>query len=174
MPAATSSTPDQMQLAFGDLDRELDATRRMLERVPTEQLAWKPHAKSMSLGELALHVANLLYWQITTLQDDEFDLAASPMPLAAPESQDEILNAFDQNRETLRQAIEGTTEEALGHPWTLRHGEQVIFTEPKHAVFRTWGTSHIVHHRGQLSVYLRLLDVPLPGTYGPSADEQPG
>lgn len=173
MPAANVA-PDRMQLAFGDLDRELDATRRMLERVPAEHLAWKPHAKSMSLGELALHVANLLYWQITTLQDDVFDLAASPMPLTAPESPAEILNVFDENRDRLQQAISGTSDEALGQPWSLLHGEQVIFTEPKHAVFRTWGTSHIVHHRAQLSVYLRLLDVPLPGTYGPSADEQPG
>ena len=172
-PASATASPSPQELAFGDLERELDATRRVLERVPDDHLSWKPHPKSMSLGSLALHVANLLYWQITTLRDDEFDFATSPMPLEEPESREEILQRFDENRATLSSAIAEIDEEALGRTWTLRNGEQTLMAEPKFAVLRIWGISHVVHHRGQLSVYLRLLDIPVPSVYGPTADEQP-
>ena len=160
-----------MQLATGDLERELAITRRMLERVPEEHLAWKPHEKSMSLGTLAAHLANLLWWQTTTLERDEFDVAAPQPPRTAPESREALLQAFDEKAAVLREALARTDEAALASPWTLRRGDHIIFTMPKAAVLRSFGISHIVHHRGQLSVYLRLLDVPVPPSYGPTADE---
>ncbi len=167
---ATSLTP--MQLATGDLEHELATTRRMLERVPDEHFAWKPHEKSMSLGALAGHIANLLWWQTTTLEQDEFDMAAPRPPQTVPESREAVLQEFDERAAVLREALAQTDEAALARPWTLRSGDHVVFTQPKAAIMRGFGISHMVHHRGQLSVYLRLLDVPVPPSYGPTADEQ--
>ena len=160
-----------MQLATGDLEQELATTRRMLERVPEEHFAWKPHEKSMSLGALAAHIANLLWWQTMTLRQDEFDLAAPQPPRTAPESRAALLREFDEKAAVLREALAQTDEAALARPWTLRRGDHVIFTMPKAAVLRSFGISHMAHHRGQLSVYLRLLDVPGPPSYGPTAHE---
>ena len=157
--------------ALGDLSHELSTTRRVLERVPDEHLTWKPHPKSFSLGDLAMHIANLVYWQLATLQADEFDLASIPQGGAGPSSRDEVLSRFDQNVASLRELLEATDDAALMQPWTLRKGDHVIFEQPRLAVLRGMGISHIVHHRGQLSVYLRLLDVSVPSIYGPTADE---
>ncbi len=167
---AISLTP--MQLATGDLEHEIATTRRMLERVPEEHLAWKPHEKSMSLGALASHIANLLWWQTLMLEHDEFDMAAPQPTVTAPESRAALLQEFDEKVAVLREALAQTDEAALARPWTLRRGDHVIFIQPKIAVLRGFGISHMVHHRGQLSVYLRLLDVPVPPSYGPTADEQ--
>ena len=160
-----------MQLATGDLEHELATTRRMLERLPEEHFAWKPHDKSMSLGALASHIANLLWWQTTMLQQDGFDMAAPQPPRTAPESRAALLQEFDEKATVLREALAQTDEATLAQPWTLRRGDHVIFTQPKAAILRGFGISHMVHHRGQLSVYLRLLDVPVPPSYGPTADE---
>lgn len=165
-----TAAPSLGRLALGDLDHEIANTRRVLERVPDEHLAWKPHARSFSLGDLAAHVANLLYWQIATLTRDEFDLAA-PFDRPAMDSRAKMLEVFDAQAAELRRTVDATDDAALMKPWTLRHGDHVIFTMPKLAVMRGFGISHLVHHRGQLTVYLRLLDVPVPGLYGPSADE---
>ena len=169
---STITTLSPMQLATGDLEHELVTTRRMLERAPEEHFAWKPHEKSMSLGALAGHIANLLWWQTMMLQQDEFDMAAPQPPRTAPESRAALLQEFDEKAAVLREALAQTDEAALAQPWTLRSGDHVIFTQPRVAVLRGFGISHMVHHRGQLSVYLRLLDVPVPPSYGPTADER--
>lgn len=154
-----------------DFRHELATTRRVLERVPDEHLGWKPHAKSMSLGALATHLVNLVQWQVMTLEEDAFDLAGVPPSDPYP-SRDALLDAFDRRTARLREALEGADENTLAQTWTLRRGEAVLFERPRAAVLRgVGGLRHIVHHRGQLSVYLRLLDVPVPPIYGPTADE---
>ncbi len=160
------------QLTLGDLDHELASTRRVLERVPEEHLAWRPHEKSWSLGELAFHLANLAYWQISIVREDEFDLASAPPPaVGGAKSCEELLRTFEASASALQDALSRLDDAALGAPWTLRRGEQVLIRRRRGAVLRGMGISHMIHHRGQLTVYLRLLDVPVPGLYGPSADE---
>ena len=154
-----------------DLRHELATTRRVLERVPDDHLGWKPHAKSMSLGALATHLVNLVLWQVMTLEEEGLDLATVPPSQSYP-SREALLDAFDRRVARLREMLEETDEEALAQSWTLRRGEAVIFEMPRAAVLRgAGGLRHLVHHRGQLSVYLRLLDVPVPPIYGPTADE---
>lgn len=162
------------QAALGDIEQELKMTRRMLDRVPEAHFAWRPHEKSMSLGELAAHLANVLWWQTAALQEDGFDLANGPRTRSAPESHASLMHKFDENAADLREAMAAADAESLSAPWTLSNGERTYFTLPRAAVLRTYGISHLVHHRGQLSVYLRLLDVPVPPTYGPTADESMG
>ncbi len=173
MSSATEpAAPSLKQLALGDLEQEVSITRRVLERVPDEHLAWKPHDRSMALGSLALHLANLPHWQLRILQSDEFDIG-QPLPRQEPPaSRAEILAAFDERVSRVREALAATDDAALAQPWTLRRGEQVVMRVPRVGAIRTMGLSHAAHHRGQLSVYLRLLDVPVPSIYGPSADEQ--
>lgn len=162
----------QQQLAFGDLEQELATTRRVLERVPEDRLDWQPHAKSMSLGKLAMHVATLPFYGEVLVQSDEFDFATTPTPgIEGVASRAELLETFETRVAALREALARTEDAALGEPWTLRNGEHVIFTLPRFAVMRGMLISHMVHHRAQLGVYLRLLDVPVPSMYGPSADE---
>ena len=160
------------QAVLGDLDHEIATTRRVLERVPEERYGWRPHDKSWTLGELCAHLQNLVFWHRLILEEDGFDLAASPPPRTVPESNEELLRLFDEQKKALDAAVGRIDENALGQTWTLRRGDQVIFERPRAAVLRGMGISHMVHHRGQLGVYLRLLDVPVPATYGPSADEQ--
>lgn len=159
--------------AFADLDLELATTRRVLERVPEDRLDWRPHPKSMPLGDLATHVANLLQWGVMTLSTDGVDMAAVRPPSDPPTTKAGILDLWDRNAEALRTAVAQATDADLGAPWALRLGEKTLSRDPRHLVARRWGTSHIVHHRGQLTVYLRLLDVPVPSVYGPTADERP-
>jgi uncharacterized damage-inducible protein DinB len=173
MSTESPAAPSLKQLALGDLDRELANSRAVLERVPDEHLDWKPHPKSFSLGSLALHVARLPYWIQNTLENDVFDLAA-PMPRAAPPtSRQEILDTFEQTVAAMRAALDTADDAALLRPWEMRMGDKVLQRMPKLAVVRSFGISHFIHHRGQLTVYLRQLDVPLPPIYGPTADEQP-
>lgn len=169
MPTA-SHAPSITEAVTGDLDRELTVTRRMLARVPDAHLGWKPHERSMTLGALAKHLANILFWQLSILQEDGIDLADNP-PAKPPASRAEVLEAFDARAEQVRGVVAGIDADTLGQPWQLRRGSRVLFERPRAAVLREWGISHLVHHRGQLSVYLRLLDVPLPSVYGPTADE---
>jgi len=160
------------QLIIGDAVQELASTRRLLERLPEEHLTWKPHEKSMTLGGLATHLINLLNWQIGILQYPEFDLAAVPQRRDALASRTDILEEFDANAAKVNQLIVECDETTLGEEWTLRHGDHIIRREPRGIALRTFGISHMVHHRAQLGVYLRLLDVPVPGVYGLSADEE--
>jgi uncharacterized damage-inducible protein DinB len=166
------STRTTLSLALSDVDSELASTRRMLERLPDEHLSWRPHAKSWTLGELAAHVANLPSWMLTILTTDELDLLETPPPLGEPSSSEEILRRFDANADQLLRQVESAGEKALLQDWTFRRGEHVLGRHPRVAMLRVMGISHLIHHRAQLGVYLRILDVPVPGMYGPSADDQ--
>ena len=153
-----------------EFDHEMATTRKLLERVPEDRLSWKPHAKSYSLGQLAQHVANIPYWGQLTLEQSELDLMAYP-PLAELGSRAAILQLFEEKASATRKALLGKTDGELMAPWSLKRGGDTMFTMPKATVWRTFVMNHLVHHRGQLSVYLRQQDVPLPSMYGPSADE---
>lgn len=164
------STPS-LKNSLADLHNELDTTRRVLERIPEDQLTWRPHPKSMTIGGLGQHIANLLYWMQTTLEQPEYDMASGPSVLGEPANKEEILQRFETNAAAVRKAFEAVDDEALLEPWVLRHGDHVIMKQSRAGVLRSACISHLVHHRGQLSVYLRLLDIPVPSIYGPSADE---
>ena len=158
-----------------EFDREMATTRRLIERVPEERLAWKPHEKSMSLAALSEHLGQLALWGRMTITAAGVDLEQMTrppgyQPLA---SRAALLAHFDDEVKACRAALVGRTDAELMAPWTLSRGAQTFFTMPKATCWRTFVMNHVVHHRGQLSVYLRLLDVPLPSIYGPSADEQP-
>lgn len=168
----TMTAPSLQGIAFGDLEQELATTRRVLERVPEDRLGWKPHEKSMTLGQLAAHLATLPFYGETICRSEEFDLSTAPEPnIDGIKSRAELLETFETRVAALNEALVALDDAALGEPWTLRHGERVVFTLPRLAVMRSMLTSHMIHHRAQLSVYLRLLDVPVPSIYGPSADE---
>jgi uncharacterized damage-inducible protein DinB len=155
-----------------EFDHEMATTRRILDRVPEAKLAWKPHEKSMSLAELAGHVANIPLWCSLTLQDTSLDLATFDRP-KPPATRQEILDSFDRKVSDARARLVGTTDPEMFVPWTLKQGAHEILTMPRVTVLRTFVMNHLIHHRGQLTVYLRLNDVPLPPIYGPTADEQP-
>ncbi len=166
---------DATRYYLPEFDQEMSTTRRVLERVPDHKLDWKPHAKSMSLGQLASHVAQLPDWVSNIFSLDEFDFRPPDGPafvMADCKSREELLALFDRSVLAARKAIAAATDPGLDTPWTLRAGPRTIFTSPRWNVFRGFGMNHMIHHRAQLSVYLRLLDVPVPGIYGPSADEQ--
>ena len=154
-----------------EFDHEMAVTRKLLERVPEDKFTWKPHAKSMSLVELATHVANLPSWGAVTLSQSEFDVAAHRNTAAT--SRADLLARFDANIAETRAALVGKIDPEMMAAWTLKHNGQTLFTMPKAAVWRSFMLNHLIHHRGQLSVYLRLNDVPVPAMYGPSADEAP-
>jgi uncharacterized damage-inducible protein DinB len=155
---------------LADFDHEMGTTRKLLERLPDDRLAWKPHVKSMSLGGLATHLGNIPHWARTSLNEASFDLAAAPPSLQEKTSRADILTAFDQVCAQTRAWMDKTDAEYVS-PWTLKRSGQEVFTVPRVAAFRSFVLHHIIHHRGQLSVYLRLNDVPVPAMYGPSADE---
>jgi uncharacterized damage-inducible protein DinB len=165
------AAPTLAQVALGDFEQELATTRRVLERVPDARWDFKPHEKSMSLGQLAGHVANLLNWGIHALAEEGVDFVAPPPLPPRPTNRTELLAAFDAAVARLHAAVQGASDEALGRTYTMRRGEQVMMTMPRTAMIRGWVLSHIIHHRGQLTVYLRLLDIPVPSVYGPTADE---
>jgi uncharacterized damage-inducible protein DinB len=153
-----------------EFDHEMTTTRKLLERVPEERFEWKPHVKSFSLGALATHLATLPTWGAETLNRTEFDTGTAPPPAALP-SKHEMMAAFDRNVAIARSALAGKSDPELLAIWTLKRGGHTLFSMPRTVVWRSFVLNHLVHHRGQLSVYLRLLDVPVPSIYGPSADE---
>jgi len=155
-----------------EFDHEMGVTRKLLERVPEDKFEWKPHPKSMSLVELATHVATIPSWGAPTLNQPELDLGGLA-PNTAPASRTELLARFDKNVADTRAALVGKTDAEMMTVWSLKHNGQKIFTMPRASVWRGFVLNHHVHHRGQLSVYLRLNDVPVPAMYGPSADEAP-
>ncbi|WP_338045896.1 DinB family protein [Paenibacillus sacheonensis] len=159
------------ELILGDVLQELANTRRMLENLPQEHMTWKPHEKSMSMGELATHIVNLLYWQSAILVNAEFDLASVPSRREVLESPAAVLQEFDVRSREVQSMLAESSAEMLGAEWTLRNGTQIIHRQPRAVALRTFGLNHLVHHRAQLGIYLRLLDLPVPGMYGPSADE---
>lgn len=155
---------------LAEFDHEMGTTRRLLERIPDEKFEWKPHEKSMSLGGLATHLSNLPNWGTTILNDVSYDLAAGPPNLAQAASRSDVLSHFDAAAARTRTALDKTDAELVAQ-WKLKRGDQELFSLPRSVAFRTFVLYHVVHHRGQLSVYLRLNDVPVPAIYGPTADE---
>lgn len=151
---------------------ESGLTRKTIERIPEDKLGWKPHDKSMTLGRLASHLAETQGWAKGTIDADEFDVGKDFTALDG-KSKAEILKAFDAQAAEAKAALKsGVSDATLMKPWALKMQGQTVFSMPKVAVLRTWVLNHQIHHRGQLSVYLRMLGQPVPSIYGPSADEQ--
>ena len=160
-----------------EFDHEMANTRKALERVPDDKFGWKPHEKSGTMGWLANHLANLPTWTGITLGQDSFDLAPAdggPPRHEPPTTREELLELFDKNVIEARATLAGASDADLFKPWSLLSGGQSLFTMPKIAVLRGLVMNHQIHHRGQLTVYLRLNDIPVPALYGPSADEDGG
>jgi uncharacterized damage-inducible protein DinB len=170
MTHQTQAASAAIAFLHDDLDAELASTRRMLERVPDGQAAWRPHEKSKTLSELATHVADCVGLGATILETDELDALARPRrePLATSA---ELLQRLDENERRLRDALSTVDDDRLSSEWTLRAGDRVFVRRKRRALLRVMFLSHMIHHRAQLGVYLRLLDVPVPGMYGPTADE---
>lgn len=159
----------QPAIPLDELDYEMDATRRLLERVPTEKGEWKPHEKSFPLGHLAQLVSWMPRWIASALRDDAYDFEGAPGYSFEPT--ETLLAELDRNASAARAALEEVTGEALDEEWQLKSGDFVVYTAPRGAAARNH-LNHLIHHRGQLTVYLRLIDVPLPKIYGPTADEK--
>lgn len=158
------------QALLPEFDHEMATTRRVLERVPDEKLGWKPHEKSMTMARLATHVATITHWINAIVGSDSFDVKSAPRN---PDlmSRQEILGAFDSTVAAARKALAGASDEELLKTWTVQAEGKTIFSQPRTGALRSFVMNHTIHHRGQLSVYLRLNNVPVPSIYGPSADE---
>ena len=159
-----------------EFDQEMAGARKTLERVPEDRPDYKPHPKSMTLGRLAGHLAELPLWAVMTLKHDELDMAPAGAPPLQPgvmTTRAKLLEEFDKNVAEARKALEATSDEQFMRPWSLLRSGQKLMTMPKLAVMRNFVLNHVIHHRAQLGVYLRLNDVAVPSIYGPSADEQP-
>ena len=157
-----------------EFDQEMTTARKTLERIPEDKLGWKPHEKSMTLGRLAGHVAELAGWAVPTLTQDSLDIAPPGQPPLQPTvatSRKQVLDIFDKNREESRKAIAAISNDEFMKSWTLLRGGQTVMTMPKIAILRSFCINHVIHHRAQLGVYLRLNNIAVPSVYGPSADE---
>ena len=156
---------------INELQNEIQTTRKCLERLPAEKFDFKPHEKSMTMGRLASHVAEMFGWTKPTVEQPELDFAKYDYKPFEPKTTAELVEFFDKLAAESIETLQDKPDEIFMEPWSLRNGEQIYFTLPKVAALRSFVMNHIIHHRGQLSVYMRLLDVPVPGIYGPSADE---
>jgi uncharacterized damage-inducible protein DinB len=162
------------ELLLPEFDEEMTATRRVLERVPDGKSSWKPHPKSMTLGRLATLVAELPGWVVNTITRDELDImppGGPPLKFEALESTARILELFDRNVTVARAALAKAPDAEFNKPWAFKVGGRTVATNPKFTVYRRTVLNHLVHHRGQLTVYLRLTDARVPAVYGPTADE---
>ena len=163
--------PTLGQILAMEMEQEAATARKLLERLPEDKFEWQPHEKSMTLGRLASHVAETFEWTGMTIMQDvldfaEFDYKPEPATTTAG-----LLEKHDGAVKAALEILNGVSDEDIMKPWTMRDGERVFMTMPKVAVMRGFVLNHMIHHRGQLSVYMRLLDVPVPSIYGPSADE---
>ena len=158
------------QSLLSELDQEMASTRKALERVPTEKFGWKPHEKSGTMGWLANHIATIPQWATTTLQTETFNADGVAPPPQAANSED-LLALFDKSVAEFRQILGNASDDSLKQTWSMIYGGQKIMEMPRIAVLRGMILNHLIHHRGQLTVYLRLNDIPVPALYGPSADE---
>jgi uncharacterized damage-inducible protein DinB len=157
---------------IAELKYESALTKKMLERVPLDKKDWKPHEKSMTLGRLATHVAEIPHWISDIIHIDDFDFTKHYTPGGTVASQEELMKRFQEKSDKARADLEKATDDDFSKTWIVRVGEKVMYNTPKKIAIRGWAYSHLYHHRGQLSVYLRLLDIPVPGMYGPSADDK--
>jgi len=164
-----------IEAMLSEYDREFENTRKTLSRVPDDKWDWRPHPKSGTLGWLASHLSDFGQWATMTVERESIDIApsANSSQPPRPQNQAELLAAFDKNTADGHKALAGASEELLMKPWSLKSGDNILFTMPKIAVLRGFVMNHMIHHRAQLTVYLRLNDIPVPALYGPSADERP-
>jgi uncharacterized damage-inducible protein DinB len=170
METATAKTNNIASAFIAELKQEAIATRKCLERISEDKFDYKPHEKSMTFSQLAVHVAEMIGWATVTIKTEQLDFATDYKPFEA-KTNAELIEFFEKNLAEAIEALENTSDEEMRQDWTLRNGEQVFFTMPRFQVLRGMVFNHIIHHRGQLSVYLRLNDIPVPSLYGPSADE---
>jgi uncharacterized damage-inducible protein DinB len=161
-----------IKLLTREFEHEAKTTRTHLERLPADKLDWRPHQKSFTSRALASHIVDCVGWGEPILRKDEHEVDPASKPYEAASVKD-LLKTFDDKVAECRQALAGVADADLTQPWRLKMKGRVWFEKPRADVFRDFTLSHLIHHRGQLSVYLRLLDVPVPGSYGPTADEQP-
>ena len=168
--AAVSSNNIAMAL-IAEMEHEAAVTRTCLERIPADKFDWKPHEKSMSFGRLASHVAEMFGWTPSTMDHAELDFSKMDYKPFEPSTTEELVEFLDKNVAEAIATLKSSADDRFMENWTMRNGETVYFTMPKVAVMRSFIMNHIVHHRGQLSVYLRLNDISVPSIYGPSADE---
>ena len=157
---------------IAELKSEAAQTKKILVKVPVDKPSWKPHERSMSLGRLATHVAEIPHWISRVITIDDFDFLVQGFSSHVAESQEELITILDDKVNKAIADLETMDDESFNKIWTVRRGEQIFYQLKKKVAIRSWGLNHLIHHRGQLSVYLRLLDVPVPGMYGPSADEK--
>jgi uncharacterized damage-inducible protein DinB len=153
-----------------EFDHEMATTRKVIERVPAEKFDFRPHDRSMTMGALASHIADMPTWAFVGISQDSLDLAGGFKPFQAA-SNAELLEAFDKNVALARGAVAAASDDTFMKNWSLKRGDVTLMTMPKIAVVRSFVMNHLIHHRGQLSIYLRLNDIPVPSIYGPSADE---
>jgi uncharacterized damage-inducible protein DinB len=165
--------PGRMETMLGELQQEAATTKRVLQRVPADKLAWKPHPKSMSLGQLAMHVATIPGGISKLAQVDEFEVNPANFNQPVPKDAAEILAALEASVKTAEEYLGGVSESAALGNWRAMVNGKEVMAMPRAAMLRALMLNHWYHHRGQLSVYLRLLEVPVPTIYGPSADENP-
>lgn len=172
MSTSSAAVSNNIASAFiAEIEHEAATARTCIERVPEEKFDWKPHEKSMSFGKLASHIAEMFGWTPPTLEHPELDFAKMDYKPFEPKTNADLLEYFDKNVAEAIQTLKNTPDQTFMENWTMRNGEQVYFTMPKAVVMRSFVMNHIVHHRGQLSVYLRMNDISVPSIYGPSADE---
>ena len=165
--------PGIAELLLAELEREAVGTRRILERVPEGREDWKPHEKSMALGYLAALVATIPGWAAAMITQDELDVtAAGEHQTRGVSTNRELLEVFDKALDRARAALGSTTDEHLMTPWKLLAGGHVVSEQPRYVAIRDGAFNHLSHHRGQLTVYLRLNDIPVPALYGPTADDK--
>ena len=156
---------------IAEIEHEAGVTRTVIERVPAEKFDWKPHEKSMTFGRLASHIAEMFGWTPPTMEHAELDFSMMDYKPFEPKTTEELVEYLDKNVAEAITTLKNSSDERFMENWTMRNGETVYFTMPKVAVMRSFVMNHIIHHRGQLSVYLRLNDIAVPSIYGPSADE---
>jgi len=160
----------RIQTFLKELDHEVETTRKMLSRVPNDKYDWKPHEKSMDIRRLTAHIADLPGWVMMALTSDELDFANSSWKEEKIDNTTQLVDYLNRSYESGKEALENAKDETLDENWTLRNGEEIYSVTSKAEVIRM-SLSQIIHHRAQLGVFLRLLDVPIPGSYGPSADD---
>lgn len=162
----------QIEALIAEFEHEAQTTRKHLERLPEDKLDWRPHEKSFTAIALAAHITEMTGWAEMILKEDELDFDPATYKPYQPTSLAELLKTFDANVAKTQRALAGATEDTLAQPFSFKIMGQEQFKRPKAATLRDVALSHVIHHRGQFSVYLRLLNVPVPGSYGPSADEE--
>jgi len=172
METATAKTVDIASALADEVQEEAATMRKCFERVPAEKFGWKPHEKSMSFGKLAAHCAEMFKWIEWTMTTSEHDFAREPYQPFMPQTNAELMQFFDSNVKGAVESLRKATDKQLSETWTMRDGEKIYFAKPKFQVLRTEVFNHIYHHRGQLTVYLHLNDIPVPSIYGPSADDK--